>query len=428
MKPTLDLINRAQAILKANDMGGFTKPAPRQYPHQWNWDAAVIALGYSHFDLPRALEEIRFLLKGQWQDGMVPHIVYHTGQSDYFPTPDFWQIEGSPSAPSIATSGITQPPLLASVLRTIHARTPVTDFVREVYPALLKWHRWFHTQRDADGSRLGCLIHPWESGTDDSPRWLAAMSRFTPRDLPAYQRRDTVHVAGSQRPNPADYDRFIYLVNLFRTRHYDPASILAESPFLVQDILTNSILFRADQDLRALGIASGEPVAEIDGWISQVEAVFNSRFWNERAGLYYDFDLRQSAPIQVNTAMTFLPLYAGLADARQAKRLVEEHLLNPAEYAPSDRVHFWLTCTSQSEAVWEPRRYWRGPVWIILNWLVAEGLIRYGFTDLARKIRTDSISLLEKTGFWEYFDASDGSGCGSPDFSWSAALALEMLA
>src|SRR5512141_1685078 len=103
-------LSRAKESLRENDMGIFTKPAPRQYPHQWNWDAAVIALGYSHFDLPRALEEIRFLLKGQWQDGMVPHIVYHTGPSDYFPTPDFWQIEGSSSAPSIATSGITQPP------------------------------------------------------------------------------------------------------------------------------------------------------------------------------------------------------------------------------------------------------------------------------------------------------------------------------
>ena len=157
-----------------------------------------------------SLEEIRSLLKGQWRDGMVPHIVYHTGPSDYFPTPEFWQIEGSPSAPALATSGITQPPLLASVLHTIHTRTPVTSFVKEVYPALLRWHRWFHTQRDADGTRLACLVHPWESGTDDSPRWLDAMSRFVPHDLPVYRRRDTVHVAGSQRPNqvaPAALDR-----------------------------------------------------------------------------------------------------------------------------------------------------------------------------------------------------------------------------
>ncbi len=119
-----DFLSRAQSILRGNDMGIFTKPGPRQYPHQWNWDAAVIALGLSHFDLPRALQEIRSLLSAQWKNGMVPHIVYHGGESDYFPDPDFWQTQGSPDAPAIQTSGITQPPLVASILRTIHERTP----------------------------------------------------------------------------------------------------------------------------------------------------------------------------------------------------------------------------------------------------------------------------------------------------------------
>ena len=141
MEPVSTFIQNAQKILRMNDMGIFTKPGPRQYPHQWNWDSAVIALGYAHFDLPRALDEIRSLLKGQWKNGMVPHILYHTGRSDYFPDPDFWQIGGSPDAPQVPTSGLTQPPLAASIVRIIHARTPILAFVREVYPSLLRWHR-----------------------------------------------------------------------------------------------------------------------------------------------------------------------------------------------------------------------------------------------------------------------------------------------
>ncbi|HSL28877.1 MAG TPA: hypothetical protein VK900_06715, partial [Anaerolineales bacterium] len=70
--------------------------------------------------------------------------------------------------------------------------------------------------------------------------------------------------------------------------------------------------------------------------------------------------------------------------------------------------------------------YWRGPVWIITNWLVIEGLRRYGYDDLAGTIRQDSLSLMEGAGFREYYDPRDGSGCGSTDFSWSAALALEL--
>ncbi|RPJ19891.1 MAG: glycoside hydrolase, partial [Chloroflexi bacterium] len=167
---TTSLLDRAIAVLRSNDTGIFTKPGPHQYPHQWNWDSALIALGLSHFDLPRVQTEIRSLLSGQWLDGMLPSVVYHSIPSDYFPTPQFWQIENSPSAPQVPTTGITQPPLLATVVRLIHSRLPIPEFVREVYPALLRWHRWLHTARDVDGSGLACIIHPWESGTDDSPR------------------------------------------------------------------------------------------------------------------------------------------------------------------------------------------------------------------------------------------------------------------
>ena len=93
-----DLSLRAMNVLHENDSGMYIKPGPKQYPHQWNWDSALIALGLSHFDLPRALLEIRSLLTGQWEDGMLPHVVYHGIKSDYFPNPNFWQIHSSPYA------------------------------------------------------------------------------------------------------------------------------------------------------------------------------------------------------------------------------------------------------------------------------------------------------------------------------------------
>lgn len=431
-----DLVSRARAVLRANDAGVFTKPGPRQYPHQWNWDSAVIALGLSHFDLPRALIEVRSLLRGQWRDGMLPHVVYHGGPSDYFPDPDFWQIANSPHAPDVPTSGITQPPVLASVVRRIHMRTPIPEFVREVYPALLSWHRWLHTARDVDGSGLVCIVHPWESGTDDSPRWLSAMANIAPTGLPAYRRGDAIHVATPERPHDADYDRFVHLIDVFRRERYEPAALLARSPFLVQDVLFNAILYRADADLRALALEVGEATEEIEGWLRRMEAGFNARFWDEARGLYFDYDVRSGAPITVNTALTFMPLYAGLATREQARRLIEEHWLNPAEYAPGGMVRYWITTTSKAERLWEARRYWRGPVWIILNWLLVDGLRRYGFDDpslgsgqaLAEALRHDSLDLVSRSGFWEYYDPRDGSGCGSADFSWSAALAIDWLA
>jgi hypothetical protein len=423
---TTSLIDRAMSILRSNDTGIFTKPGPHQYPHQWNWDSALIALGLSHFDLPRAQAEIRALLSGQWSDGMLPSVVYHSIPSDYFPHPQFWQIESNPSAPRVPTTGITQPPLLATVVRLIHNRHPMPDFIREIFPALLNWHRWLHTARDADGSGLACVIHPWESGTDDSPRWLDLLAAIHPEDIPEFQRGDTVYVPAIERPNRSEYERFIYLIDVFRKLRYVPAELLAHSPFLVQDILFNAILFRADEDLRALAVSLSQPTNEIDRWLSQMGSNFNTRFWDEDVGLYYDYDVRAGHPIRVNTASTFLPLFAGLPSEGQSQRLVEEHLLNPSEYAQGGDVRHWVTTTARTEPAWEPRRYWRGPVWIIMNWLIIEGLQRYSYDDLAEVIRQDTLGLIEAGGFREYYDARDGSGCGSADFSWSAALTLEL--
>ena len=61
-----------------------------------------------------------------------------------------------------------------------------------------------------------------------------------------------------------------------------------------------------------------------------------------------------------------------------------------------------------------------------MNWFVIEGLRRYQYDDLAEAIRQDTLRLIETAGFREYYDARDGTGCGSIDFSWSAALAIEL--
>ena len=47
----------AVAILRDNDEGGWTKPSARQYPHQWNWDSALVSIGWSWVDWPRAVRD-----------------------------------------------------------------------------------------------------------------------------------------------------------------------------------------------------------------------------------------------------------------------------------------------------------------------------------------------------------------------------------
>ncbi len=416
----------ARRVLRQNDTGSFIKPSPHQYPHQWNWDAALIAMGLATFDVARAQAEVRKLLEGQWRNGMVPHILYHGGPSDYFPTPDFWRTQANPDAPQVATSGLTQPPVLATAVRAIVGRDRDKDgglFVREVYPKLLAWHRWFRRARDPHDTGLIAIIHPWESGMDNSTRWTEALARVSPSGVPAYGRRDRQHVAADERPVSGDYDRFMALIGHYRDAAWDSETLYRSSPFCVQDTFTNAVLHRADEDLLFLAKLVGEPTQEIRSWRERTRRAFNTHLWDEDAGLYFDFDLRAGRNIRENTCATFAPLYAGLSDDAQAARLLE-HLLEPDEYAPDDTTRYFLPSAAKNSPHFEPKRYWRGPVWININWLVVEGLRRYGYADHAAAVTAHTLGLTERSGFAEYYDPRDGAPCGAREFSWSAALVL----
>src|SRR5688572_25126022 len=121
MTPNLDLT--AREILTANDRGGYTVPNGRVYPFQWNWDSAFVALGFATFDRDRAWQEVETLFKAQWPDGFLPHIVFWKDDPGYFPGPEVWNSGADPR-----TSGITQPPVAASVVRQLWDAAPEAAF------------------------------------------------------------------------------------------------------------------------------------------------------------------------------------------------------------------------------------------------------------------------------------------------------------
>src|SRR5256885_12396028 len=167
-----DLLAQATAVLKHNDRGLYTIPADGLYPHQWLWDSCFIAIGQRHYDVERAKMEILSLLRGQWSNGMVPHIVFN--QSDeYRRDQDYWRSRLSPFAPDdIATSGITQPPMLAEAVVRIGEQLLAVErrsWYRQVWPNLLAYHSWLFRERDPHEEGLALQIHPWETGLDNTP-------------------------------------------------------------------------------------------------------------------------------------------------------------------------------------------------------------------------------------------------------------------
>src|SRR5918992_4455756 len=259
------LVRQARAVLDFNWTGEYTMPGPRLYPHQWSWDSAFIAIGYSHYDQERATRELRHLFEAQWKNGLLPQLVFNPHFTNYFPGPNFWRAKESPDAPEHhETSGVVQPPVHATaalyIYRHAEDEAKARDFLEYAFSKLGAWHDYLYRERDPEGEGLVYIRHPWESGMDNSPMWDEIMLRLylRPDEIPSYQRVDTEFMPIGDRPVDTAYDRFAWLVQFFAERDYDEARIRESCPFLVQDVLFNTLLCQAGHDLAEISRVLGE--------------------------------------------------------------------------------------------------------------------------------------------------------------------------
>src|SRR5215203_1210304 len=426
------LVRRAKMVLDFNWTGRYTQPGPRLYPHQWSWDSAFIAMGYAHYHQGRAVQELNHLFDSQWKNGLLPQIVFNPDFGEYFPGVGLWHANRSPDAPrDHKTSGVVQPPVHATAALRVyrhaedesHART----FLEKAFPRLAAWHGYLYRERDPGDEGLVYIRHPWESGMDNSPMWDEILLRLhlKPDEVPRYRRVDTHLVDAEARPVSAAYDRFAWLIQLFAERDYEEARIRVDCPFLVQDVLFNTLLCQADRDLAELARAMGEDPSPFQARADQTALAINEKLWDEKRGIYLDFDLITDEPIRVYAAAGFSPLYASIPDADRARRMLD--MLENSGFSLGGNGCYPVPSYDLYGYGFSPVQYWRGPVWVNINWILLRGLERYGFDKQADYLRRTTIDLIEDGGFYEYFHPSRGTGHGSDFFSWTAALLLDML-
>jgi glucosylglycerate hydrolase len=434
---------RATGVLRRNSIKSWTKPAPTLYPHQWSWDSAFIALGLAHVDNHRATSELETLFASQWATGKVPHIVFNpeAPPRSYFPDAERWNSSAiSQDAPASShTSGLCQPPVHAIAVRRIWESSRDRDkrrvarahrFLKDNYPRLFAWHQYLVTARDPEGSGLVTIYHPWESGTDNSPRWDRALEAVEVGDLPPYTRYDLQHVTDpSHRPTDVEYDRYLWLLEHLKQARYDETVIYDSHPFLVKDVLFSAILVAANEALLEIAEVVGarrEDRALIEGWIERGRKGLERR-WDPDLGLCVDNDVLAGEPLRVRTIAGFAPLIAGGLSKERLDVLLET--LDSPAFAGRRGLHRPLPpSTSPEEPGFHPRSYWRGPVWPVANWLLWWSLIRAGEPARAARMRQETLGQLSEGGFAEYFEPFTGEPLGSAEQSWTAAVALDMLA
>ena len=431
----MTLRNKAEFILNGNWMDGFTIPTKKLYPFQWNWDSGFTSLGMSHFNLNYSQRELMSLFSGQWENGMVPHIIFHSENEDtYFPNHDFWNARvnnGAPITPK--TSGITQPPVHGFILEEIINRSPdnhdLKAFAKAIFPKIVNSHRYFYTYRDPNREGLAFIFHPWESGRDNSPLWDSAMNRITINKnlLPNYIRKDTELASSEERPTTSQYDRYVYLLELGKKYNYDGIEIYNESPFLIQDTLINATLIKSNQSLINLGKKLGFDIVEIQEWQDQAMKAYRNKLWNDKLETFLVYDLRTNNAVPHIEIGRFSSLYANIPSTEQAG------LINSYLKSLHNRGYNLCPSFDVDSPLFDSKRYWRGPIWPQMNWMIYNGLMQYGFDDTANIVKNDLLNLVKKLGFHEYFESQKNlvknlnKGYAGDNFSWTAACILDLI-
>jgi glycogen debranching enzyme len=145
------------------------------------------------------------------------------------------------------------------------------------------------------------------------------------------------------------------------------------------------------------------------------------RLWSEAQGLYLPMDRIGQRLCDSPSIGGVIPVFAPIP--RHHARAIAATLSTWGA-----EVRYLVPSHSPIDRNFDLRRYWRGPVWLVCNYLVAEGLTRAGETAMAGRVLADSLDLIRDSGFAEYYDPRDGTPLGGGRFSWTAAMVLEFLA
>jgi glycogen debranching enzyme len=255
---------------------------------------------------------------------------------------------------------------------------------------------------------------------DNAPCWDEPLRAVPMAGHPHLARRDVATVAAAYRPTDFDYRHYLGIVAALRGAGWDTEQQVAASPFAVEDVAFTAITSRAARDLANVARAIDADAAWLDMFAEDTRDAL-SQLWDDDAGWCRPFDLRAARALGPRTATGLVALWAGGVEGDRVDRMLER--------LDAWRVEtpFGVPTCDPGASGFDPVRYWRGPVWVLVNWLVADGFVHAGHAQRAEALRIETLALVEAQGFSEYYDARTGDGIGDRSFSWSAALTLDWL-
>lgn len=421
-------IEKCKNILKNNydENFKFTVPSTNLYPHQWSWDSCWITYALSVLgEHQKAEDEIISLFNYQWKNGLVPSIVFHNQTNNtYFPCPKYWDLTkyANTFTDKNCTTGIIQPPLHSSACWNMYLHSKNIQFLSEIFPKLIKWHEYLYRERDPLKEGIIYIRHPWESGMDNSPMWDEVLEKIK---IDAYEysskRTDNKKVNSNERPTDITYERYLKMIQLFKSCRFNEEEIYKNSQFIIQDVLFNTLLIKSNKDLLNIAKILKKDTTQIENWIKLTHKNFEKKFFKNN--FYYDYDMKSNKHIfeKVIGGLSPIILFNSNHD------ILVDTLKD--EFIQEKNENFKISSISRLNPKYDSINYWRGPTWINLTWLILSGLNKERYKDLYNKIKNASIQLVKNKGVFEYYDSQlqSSKGCGDNKFSWTAANLICMV-
>ena len=245
----------------------------------------------------------------------------------------------------------------------------------------------------------------------EMPWWLRVVERFHLARLVRRFRYDTRYLPATDRTSDDDGLRMLALAVHLEQHDFDLRRLPVDGSVLIEDVAFNAMFAAANDALARLG------VTELSDDTARHRAALE-HLWHEPTQQYCSRDAVTHELLTEPTVAGFLPLWSGTDRALQLTAQLRTTGNWPAYPVPSVPI---------GAPDFHETRYWKGPTWVNTNWMVIQGLERLGETDLADDLRRRTLALVDEHGFAEYFSPLTGEGHGAPEFSWTAALAIDLV-
>lgn len=349
---------------------GYSAPNTQVYPWQWLWDSCFHSLIWAALGDKRAVTETATMFGQQNADGCVPHMGYQKAPEE---ANDLWRQGGR--------SFLTQPPMYAHVALTL--ATWGYDVEALIAPTARGLQFLLDRRRHQSGSVL--IVHPWEGGTDDSPRWDA----WAPQPF-----------------NRAEWG--LRKRQLLTTTRISPAGSAISNPqFAVAAAGFNALVAF---NLREFHSLTGEVWARAAA--DEITAALDLQ-WDNSLATWSDWSERRDENSSVRTLEALLGVLVTAHDDRVSS--VFEQLRNSASFG----TKFGPAGLHQDEAEFSPTAYWRGSAWPQLTYLFIVAALRRGRIDDARDLHHIASKAAVQSGFAEYLDPLTGRGLGANPQGWA---------